>query len=137
MYLKAEDLNWQNVQTVPTADMQTAALQAENRARLLERLRTSRRETNPPMPEPEPTTTERISTALRNNLATLSSQGLLTTALTAAITTFAIVLTIAIMVWLYTTRRWQKRPLFDELAEERGEEFYEEPAQGDPQTDDF
>ena len=139
MYLKAEDLNLQNVQIVSTANMQAAASQKARLARLSELLGNSRRETRPPPlePEPEPTMTERITTALRDNLAPLSSQGLLTTALAAALTTFAIVLTIAIIVWLYTTRRWQKSSVFDELAEVRGEELYEEPAPDDPQTGDF
>lgn len=138
MYLKAEDLNWQDVQAVSTPDVQAAVVRRENIAQMLERMGRGRVTRTPPLPEPEPepTATERIASALRDNLETLSSQGLLTAALAAAIATFAIVLTITIAVWVYTTRRWQKSSLFEEPAEERGEEFYEEPASGETQTDD-
>ena len=34
--------------------------------------------------------------------------------------------TIAILVWLYTTHRWHRSSLFEELEAERGEEFYED-----------
>ena len=130
MYLKAEDLNWQNVLRVRSAEMQASLDREEILARMRETFGIARKEIAVPEPEPEPTTTERVTAMVRNSVTNMSSQGLLTTALVAIVTTFAIVFTIGILVWLYTTRRWQKSSLFDELESERGEEFYEEAESG-------
>ncbi len=126
MYLKAEELDWKKVQRVLAPDMQAALDQEEVLARIREVFGTTRREVAPPPPPPEPTTTERVTAILRDSLTSISTQGLLTAALAAAVTAFAIVCTIGILVWLYTTRRWHKSSLFDDLESERGEESYED-----------
>ena len=126
MYLKAEDLNWQNVQRFRTAEMQASLDREEMLARMRETFGIGRKEVAAPEPEPEPTTTERVMAMVRNSVSNISSQGLVTAALAAVVATFAIIITIAILVWLYTTHRWHRSSLFEELETERGEEFYED-----------
>ncbi len=116
MYLKAKDLNRQRVRMVRIRDGLRTALKKEHLARMSQRREAARTETTP----------------LRDNLAALSLQDPLTTAIAAAIATLAIVLTIAIMAWLNSVRRWRSHSLLDESSEKRGEEFYEEPARDDP-----
>ena len=138
MYLKAEALNWQNVQPARTAETQASTEMERALAQFLENFGTPRKEiAPPPEPEPEPTTTERVTAILRDGVTSVSSQGLLTAALAATVATIAIVFTIGILVWLYTTRRWQKSSLFDELESERGEEFYEDSESDYGRGDEF
>lgn len=128
MYLKAEDLNWQNVQRVRAADMQASLEREELLALIQELFGNVRKEVEPPPPEPEPepTATEQVRIALREGVTTLSSQGLVTAGLAAAAITIAIVFAIGILALLHRTRRWQKSSLFEEAESDRGEEFYED-----------
>lgn len=128
MYLKAENLNWQDVKPVRKAGPRIIFPGRNMRARMRERIANGIDAAPPPEPDPEPTTQKRALASLRGAVEAVSTQGLLTAALAAILITMATASTISVLVWLYRTRRWYKSSLFDELPSERGEEFYEDNA---------
>ena len=140
MYLKAQDLNWKDVQPVPSAESRAAMSQEEKLARMAEAFGVdlrAKRPTPEPEPEPEPPAASRMAAAMRDAIRNVSSHGIASAALAAGVTTTGIVLVISLLVWLRGTRRWDKSTLYEEIGAQRGEEFYEDTASNDAKTDEF
>ena len=138
MYLKAADLNWKVVETVRDEKSRAEMSREEKIAQLEAALGVSlRRQAAPPEPEPvpEPQASERMVAAVQDSIRNASSQGIASAALAAGVTTIGIALALSILVMIRGTRRWESSTVYEEVASNRGEEFYEaapdEPGAGD------
>ena len=128
MYLKAEALNWQDVQAIPEKPAGPVFPGRNLRAIMRERIATGRDPEAAPAPEPAPeaTTFEHGMTSLRSAVDAVSSQGLASAALAAILIIAILAATVSLIVWFQRSHRWQRSTLYDEQPSERGEEFYED-----------
>lgn len=135
MYLKAEDLNWQDVQPLPERAVGPVFRGREFHALMRQRMGIGAKAELEPEPEPEPGAVDRGMSSLRGAVEAVSKQGLLTSAIAAIVVAFFTAGTISLLVWFHRSRRWHKSSLYDERPLERGEEFYEDEG-GDPYGDE-